>query len=72
MSADLSQYKIGVIHSVEDCGKCKAGGKVLRSLRVQISQGDDDDCFISVVTSANNVRENSRSVLLLIICSLFL
>lgn len=59
---DLSQYKVGVVQSIEDCGSCKGSGKVLRSLKVQIAQSDDDDCFMSIVTSANNVRESSRVV----------
>lgn len=65
MSIDLSQYRVGVIQSIEDCGKCKGGGKVLQSLKIQIGEGDDEDdenCFITVVTSANNVRDKSRVV----------
>eukprot|EP01083_Nonionella_stella_P085704 237708_1 len=60
MSIDLSQYKVGVIRSLEDCGKCKKGGKALRSCTIQI--GDQDDDVISVVTSAPNVRDQSRVV----------
>ncbi len=61
MSVDLTQYKVGIIQTLEDCGNCKGGGKVLRSLKIQIAEGEDDDeCFLTVVTSANNVRENSR------------
>ena len=66
MSIDLSQYRVGVIQSIEDCGKCKGGGKVLQSLKIQIGEGDDEDdenCFITVVTSANNVRDKSRLVI---------
>jgi tRNA-binding EMAP/Myf-like protein len=64
MSVDLTQYKVGVISSIEECGTCKGGNKVLRALKVQIAEGDDDDCFVTVVTSANNVREKSRLVLM--------
>ena len=60
MSVDLEQYKVGVIKSLEECGNCKGGGKTLRSLKIQIAKGDDDESFVNVVTSANNVRENSR------------
>ncbi len=60
MSVDLTQYKVGVIQTLKDCGNCKGGGKALRSLKIQIADGDDDECFITVVTSANNVRENLR------------
>ncbi len=57
MSIDLSQYKIGVILSLEDCGNCKKGGKALRACKIQIG-GDDE--VLTVVTSAPNVREKSR------------
>ena len=64
MSIDLSQYKVGVVQLIEDCGTCKGGGKVLRSLKIQIGDGDEDDenSFVTVVTSANNIRDQSRFV----------
>mmetsp|Transcript_9010 Transcript_9010/g.9890 ORF Transcript_9010/g.9890 Transcript_9010/m.9890 type:complete len:182 (-) Transcript_9010:78-623(-) len=64
MSIDISQYKIGIVLSIEDCGNCKKGGKVLRSLKIRIGESEDEDC-VAVVTSANNVRENSRVVVAL-------
>mmetsp|Transcript_20716 Transcript_20716/g.31484 ORF Transcript_20716/g.31484 Transcript_20716/m.31484 type:complete len:178 (-) Transcript_20716:702-1235(-) len=60
MSIDLSQYKVGVIRSLEDCGNCKKGGKALRSCTIQI--GNEDEDVITVVTSAPNVRDQSRVV----------
>ena len=60
---DLSQYKVGIILSLEECGKCKSG-KGLRACRVRIGGQENDfdeeeDC-LTVVTSATNVREKSR------------
>ena len=63
MSIDLSQYKVGIVLSLEECGKCKGNNsKVLRSLKVQVGegQGEDEEDVVTVVTSANNIREQSR------------
>lgn len=69
MSVDVSQYKVGLVLSLEDCGKCKSGGKQLRACKIQISgtEGDykEETDVITVVTSAPNVRENSRVVVAL-------
>ena len=62
MSVDISEYKVGIVQSIEQCGNCRGSGKTLSSLKVQIVQGDGDECFVIVVTSANNVREQSRYV----------
>lgn len=67
MSIDLSQYKVGVILSLEDCGKCKSGGKALRACKIRVGGTDNDNYdgdsdIVSVVTSAPNVREFSRVV----------
>jgi len=64
MSIDVSPYKVGIIISLEDCGK--SGGKPLRACKVRIG-GVDNDNFeegdvVTVVTSAPNVREHSRYV----------
>ena len=65
MSVDISQYKVGVIISLEDCGSCR--GKALRACKIRIG-GTDDSTYdeatdiVTVVTSAPNVREKSRVV----------
>jgi tRNA-binding EMAP/Myf-like protein len=53
---DISEYKVGVLLSVEDCGKTKSG-KALKACKVNIG---DESNPITVVTSASNVREGSR------------
>jgi tRNA-binding EMAP/Myf-like protein len=53
---DISEYKVGVILSLEECGKAK-GGKALKACKVNIG---DESNPITVVTSASNVREGSR------------
>lgn len=65
MSTDISQYKVGEILSIEDCGKCKKGGKSLRACKIRIGGQDNDNYdeeqdIITVVTSATNVRDGSR------------
>ena len=64
MSIDISQYRVGVIVSLSDCGKCKGGGKTLRACKIRISGVDDENFdendIVTVVTSAPNVREKSR------------
>ena len=52
--ADTSQYKVGIVLSVEDKGA--SGKKPLKVCSVNIG-GDDP---ITVVTNASNVREGSR------------
>ena len=52
---DISEYKVGVILSLEECGKAK--GKTLKACRVNVGDADNP---ITVVTSASNVREGSR------------
>ena len=53
---DTSQYKVGIVLSVEN--KTKSGGKPLKVCSVDIGTGD----LIVVVTAATNVRDNSRLV----------
>lgn len=64
MSIDISEYRVGVIISLEDCGKCKGGGKSLRALKIRIGGADNDNFeesdLVTVVTSAPNVRLHSR------------
>mmetsp|Transcript_25416 Transcript_25416/g.35640 ORF Transcript_25416/g.35640 Transcript_25416/m.35640 type:complete len:184 (-) Transcript_25416:185-736(-) len=60
--ADISEYRIGVIVSVEDCGTCKGkGGKALKACKIQVNH-DESAELTTVVTSATNVREGSRIV----------
>jgi len=65
MSVDISQYKVGVIISLEDCGSSR--GKALRACKIRIG-GTDDSSYdeatdiVTVVTSAPNVRDKSRVV----------
>ena len=55
---DTSVYKVGIVLGLEDCGGGgKAGGRQLRSCKVNV--GDETDP-ITVVTSATNVRVGSR------------
>mmetsp|Transcript_48682 Transcript_48682/g.72240 ORF Transcript_48682/g.72240 Transcript_48682/m.72240 type:complete len:188 (+) Transcript_48682:174-737(+) len=59
---DTSEYRVGVIQSLEGCGNCKSKvGKALKACRVLIDPNDNDES-IMVVTSASNVREGSRIV----------
>uniref|UniRef100_A0A7S2HDZ5 tRNA-binding domain-containing protein n=1 Tax=Helicotheca tamesis TaxID=374047 RepID=A0A7S2HDZ5_9STRA len=55
---DTSAYKVGVVVSLEGCGGKSKSGKALKACQVNI--GEDEP--IAVVTSASNVRENSRVV----------
>ena len=52
---DISEYKVGVVLSLEECGKSK--GKPLKACKVNVG---DESNPITVVTSASNVREGSR------------
>uniref|UniRef100_A0A6U3BZ72 tRNA-binding domain-containing protein n=1 Tax=Entomoneis paludosa TaxID=265537 RepID=A0A6U3BZ72_9STRA len=55
--ADLSEYKVGIVLSVEDC---TGGGNKSKPLRAcQVNVGDEANP-ITVVTAASNVREGSR------------
>eukprot|EP00555_Chaetoceros_dichaeta_P015321 CAMPEP_0198275548 /NCGR_PEP_ID=MMETSP1447-20131203/64836_1 /TAXON_ID=420782 /ORGANISM="Chaetoceros dichaeta, Strain CCMP1751" /LENGTH=206 /DNA_ID=CAMNT_0043970429 /DNA_START=41 /DNA_END=660 /DNA_ORIENTATION=- len=61
----ISEYKVGEIISIEDCGKCKNGGKSLRACKIRVGGTDNDNYdeqedIVTVVTSATNVREGSR------------
>ena len=59
---DLSEYKVGVVLSVEDsAGGTKKGGKPLRVCSIDIAaSGSSGGEPLAVVTSAPNVREGSR------------
>jgi tRNA-binding EMAP/Myf-like protein len=52
--ADISEYKVGVILSLEE--SAKKGGKPLRICVIEVGTGEP----LTVVTSAPNVREGSR------------
>eukprot|EP00525_Craspedostauros_australis_P001907 CAMPEP_0198117546 /NCGR_PEP_ID=MMETSP1442-20131203/18520_1 /TAXON_ID= /ORGANISM="Craspedostauros australis, Strain CCMP3328" /LENGTH=177 /DNA_ID=CAMNT_0043775617 /DNA_START=122 /DNA_END=655 /DNA_ORIENTATION=+ len=56
--ADLSNYKVGVVLSVEE-STSKKGGKALRTCKVQVSEDGDAEPLL-IVTSAPNVRDGSR------------
>jgi hypothetical protein len=56
---DFSQYKVGVIISVEDCGNQSANKA--RNKACIVNVGDEANP-ITVVTSASNVRVGSRYV----------
>jgi tRNA-binding EMAP/Myf-like protein len=58
--ADISQYKVGVVLSLEDSGK-GGGGKALKACKVNVG---DIASPITLVTAAPNVREGSRYALL--------
>mmetsp|Transcript_36822 Transcript_36822/g.41986 ORF Transcript_36822/g.41986 Transcript_36822/m.41986 type:complete len:196 (+) Transcript_36822:137-724(+) len=61
MSVDVSQYKVGLVLSLEDCGKPRAG-KLLRACLVNVGSETSpaDNYVVSIVTTAANVREGSR------------
>lgn len=54
--ADTSQYKVGIVLSIEN--KSGGGKKPLKACSVNIGGGEP----ITVATSASNVREGSRYV----------
>jgi tRNA-binding EMAP/Myf-like protein len=56
MSIDVSQYKVGVIVSLQECSKSKSSSKLLRACQIDIGE----DSHVTIVTSATNVREGSR------------
>lgn len=70
---DVSQFKVGLVLSVKDCGSCaKTKGKVLKECSIKISPEencDGDNSVITVVTSASNVREGSRVVVAPVGCT---
>lgn len=58
--ADISQYKVGIVLSVEECsGSNKSNNTPLRSCRVNVGQ-EDNNSAVTIVTSASNVRPGSR------------
>ena len=56
--ANISDYKVGRVVSVEECSTCKKSNKRLYACRIDIGA----DAEISVVTAASNVRQDSRVV----------
>ena len=50
-----SEYKVGVVLTLEDCGKSR--GRTLKACTVNVG---DESKPVTVVTSANNVRVGSR------------
>jgi tRNA-binding EMAP/Myf-like protein len=60
---DVSQYKVGVVLSLEGCGGKCANGKALKACRVNVT-GDEANPA-TIVTSASNVRTGSRVVVAL-------
>jgi tRNA-binding EMAP/Myf-like protein len=54
---DLSQYKVGVVLSVEDCGNQSKNAKARKACSVNVG---DESNPVTVVTSASNVRVGSR------------
>jgi tRNA-binding EMAP/Myf-like protein len=58
--ADISQYKVGIVLSVEECsgsGSSNKSNKTLRSCLVNVGQESN---AVTIVTSASNVRPGSR------------
>lgn len=56
--SNISQYKVGVIASLEPCGSCKKSSKKLQACKVDIGHEKE----VTVVTAAPNVRLRSRVV----------
>jgi tRNA-binding EMAP/Myf-like protein len=54
---DLSEYKVGVVLSVEDCGNQSKNSKARKACKVNVG---DESNPVTVVTSASNVRVGSR------------
>jgi tRNA-binding EMAP/Myf-like protein len=54
---DLSQYKVGVVLSVEDCGNQSKNAKARKACSVNVG---DESNPVTIVTSASNVRVGSR------------
>jgi tRNA-binding EMAP/Myf-like protein len=57
---DRSEYKVGVVLSIEDCGNCKGSQKALKKALVNFGDASNP---VTVVTSATNIREGSRYVI---------
>ena len=57
---DISEYKVGVVVSIEEMS-AKSGGKPLRLCQVNIGDAEP----VPIVTSAPNVRDDSRVVVAL-------
>jgi tRNA-binding EMAP/Myf-like protein len=58
--ADISQYKVGIVLSVEECSSSSGkSNKTLRVCQVNVGQAADVDS-VTIVTSASNVRPGSR------------
>lgn len=60
---DVSQYKVGVVLSLEGCGGKSSSGKALKACKVNVT-GDETNP-LTIVTSASNVRTGSRVVVAL-------
>jgi phenylalanyl-tRNA synthetase beta chain len=56
---DISEYKVGVVESIEELPK--SGGKQLRLCNINVGDAE----LVPVVTSAPNVRDKSRVVVAL-------
>jgi tRNA-binding EMAP/Myf-like protein len=54
---DLSEYKVGVVLSVEDCGNQSKNAKARKVCKVNVG---DESNPVTIVTSASNVRVGSR------------
>jgi tRNA-binding EMAP/Myf-like protein len=61
---DVSQYKVGMVLSLEGCGGKCANGKALKACRVRVTADEGADP-VTIVTSASNVRTGSRVVVAL-------
>jgi tRNA-binding EMAP/Myf-like protein len=57
--ADISEYLVGVVVSVEELPAKTKGGKVLKICYIRVGE-DGVDPLLTVVTGAPNVREGSR------------
>lgn len=60
---DVSQYKVGIVLSLEGCGCKDVSGKALKACKVNVT-GDETNP-LTIVTSASNVRKGSRVVVAL-------
>ena len=60
---DVSQYKVGIVLSLEGCGGKTKSGKALKACKVNVG---DEANPVTVVTSASNVRTDSRVVVALV------
>jgi predicted RNA-binding protein with EMAP domain len=60
--ADTSNYKVGVVVKMELCGSQRSNSKALKACTVNIG----GETTVTVVTSASNVREGSRYVMVIL------